>query len=88
MVFQALLNTAPNSPLPSKFSVLSVLRAVLYKELSCLLNLDMFTPLESLIIYSGGDIDKILILYRKGEVKAPPFLTGFTSIISQGGRYG
>jgi hypothetical protein len=48
----------------------------------------MFTPLESLIIYGGGDIDKILILYRKGEVKAPPFLTGFTSIISQGGRYG
>jgi len=61
---------------------------VFYKELSYLLNLDMFTPLESLIIYGGDDIDKILIPYRKGEVKAPPFLTGFTSIISQGGRYG
>ena len=87
-MFQVSQNTAPNSPLPSKFSVLSVLRAMLYKELSYLLNLDMFTPLEGLIIYGGGDIDKILIPYRKGEVKAPPFLTGFTSIISQGGRYG
>jgi hypothetical protein len=37
-----------------------------------------FTPLESPIIYGGDDIDKILIPYRKGGVKAPSFLTGFT----------
>jgi hypothetical protein len=48
----------------------------------------MFTPLESLIIYGGDDIDKNLIPYRKGGVKTPSFLTGFTSIISQGGRDG
>jgi hypothetical protein len=38
----------------------------------------LFTPLESPIIYGGDDIDKILIPYRKGGVKAPSFLTGFT----------
>jgi prepilin-type N-terminal cleavage/methylation domain-containing protein len=37
-----------------------------------------FTPLESPAIYSGGDIDEISIPYRKGGVKAPSFLTGFT----------
>jgi hypothetical protein len=36
-----------------------------------------FTPLENPIIYGGDDIDKILIPYRKGGVKAPYFLTGF-----------
>jgi hypothetical protein len=35
-----------------------------------------FTPLESPIIYGRDDIDKNLIPYRKGGVKA--FLTGFT----------
>jgi hypothetical protein len=48
----------------------------------------MFTPLESPIIYGGDDIDKILIPYIKGRVKAPSFLTGFTSNIFQGGGYG
>ena len=81
MVFQALLNTALNSPLSSKFSVL-------YKELSYLSNLDMFTLLEKPIVYGGDDIDKILIPYIKGKVKAPSFLTGFTSSLFQGGRYG
>jgi len=38
----------------------------------------LFTPLESPAIYGGDDIDKILIPYRKGGVKAPSFLTGFT----------
>ena len=37
-----------------------------------------FTPLESPAIYGRDDIDKILIPYRKGGVKAPSFLTGFT----------
>jgi hypothetical protein len=37
-----------------------------------------FTPLESPAIYGGDDIDKILIPYRKGGVKAPSFLTGLT----------
>jgi hypothetical protein len=49
----------------------------------------MFTPLESPVplqkpfvtgpaIYGGDDINKILFPYRKGRVKAPSFLTGFT----------
>jgi hypothetical protein len=38
----------------------------------------LFTPLESPAIYGGDDINKILIPYRKGGVKAPSFLTGFT----------
>ena len=41
----------------------------------------LFTPLESPAIYGGDDIDKILIPYRKGGVKAPSFLTGFTSAL-------
>jgi hypothetical protein len=48
----------------------------------------MFTPLGSPIIYGGDDIDKILIPYRKGEVKAPSFLTGFTPNRFLGGRDG
>jgi hypothetical protein len=43
----------------------------------------MFTPLENPAIYGGDDIGKILIPYRKGGVKAPSFLTGFTSNISR-----
>jgi hypothetical protein len=58
------------------------------EKLSCLLNLDMFTPLESPAIYGGDDIGKILIPYRKGRVKAPSFLTGFTSNTFQGGGNG
>jgi general secretion pathway protein H len=37
-----------------------------------------FTPLENPAIYSGGDIDENSNPYRKGGVKAPYFLTGFT----------
>jgi len=48
----------------------------------------MFTSLESPAIYGGDDIGKILIPYRKGRVKAPSFLTGFTSDTLQGGGYG
>jgi len=39
---------------------------------------DNFTPLECPAIYGGDDINKVLIPYRKGGVKAPSFLTGFT----------
>jgi hypothetical protein len=39
----------------------------------------IFTPLESPAIYGGDGIDKISIPYRKSGVKAPSFLTGFTS---------
>jgi hypothetical protein len=45
-----------------------------------------FTPLESPAIYGGDDINKAsrrvestTIHYRKGGVKPPSFLTGFTS---------
>jgi len=38
----------------------------------------LFTPLESPAIYGGDDINKVSIPYRKGGVKAPSFLTGFT----------
>jgi L-lactate dehydrogenase complex protein LldG len=38
-----------------------------------------FTPLESPTIYGGDNINKASIPYRKGGVKAPSFLTGFTS---------
>jgi len=38
----------------------------------------LFTPLESPAIYGGDDINKASIHYRKGGVKAPSFLTGFT----------
>jgi len=37
-----------------------------------------FTPLESPAIFSRDDIDKASIPSRKGGVKAPSFLTGFT----------
>ena len=37
-----------------------------------------FTPLESPVIYGGDDMDIISTPYRKGGVKAPSFLTGFT----------
>mgnify|MGYP001615531123 CR=1 FL=1 len=37
-----------------------------------------FTPLESPAIYGGDERYKSLIPYRKGGVKAPSFLTGFT----------
>jgi len=40
----------------------------------------LFTPLESPAIYGGDAIDKILIPYRKGGVKASSFLTGFMII--------
>jgi purine-binding chemotaxis protein CheW len=36
------------------------------------------TPLESPAIYGGDDINRDAIPNRKGEVKAPPFRTGFT----------
>jgi len=38
----------------------------------------LFTPLESPAIYGGDNINKDSIPYRKGGVKAPSFLTGFT----------
>ena len=47
-------------------------------KLACLCHCNFFTPLESPTIYGGHDIDKILIPYTKGGVKAPSFLTGFT----------
>jgi hypothetical protein len=37
-----------------------------------------FTPLESSAIYGGGDIDRVLIPYRKGGINVPSLLTGFT----------
>jgi hypothetical protein len=43
-----------------------------------------FTPLESPAIYGGDDMDKISTPYRKGGVKAPSFLTGFTLIVIPG----
>jgi hypothetical protein len=45
---------------------------------------NLFTPLESPAIYGGGRIDKILIPHRKGGVKAPSFLTGFTLVYRKG----
>ena len=39
-----------------------------------------FTPLESPAIYGGDERCESLIPYRKGRVKAPFFLTGFTLI--------
>jgi hypothetical protein len=48
----------------------------------------MFTPLESPIIDGRDDIDKNLIPYRKGGVKTPSFLTGFTPNKFLGGRDG
>jgi TRAP transporter TAXI family solute receptor len=38
-----------------------------------------FTPLESPAIDDGNSTDRISIPYRKGGVKAPSFLTGFTA---------
>jgi hypothetical protein len=38
----------------------------------------LFTPLESPAIHGGNDINKTSIPHRKGGVKAPSFLTGFT----------
>jgi polysaccharide export outer membrane protein len=43
--------------------------------------LKLFTPLESPAIYGGDDINQASIPYRKGGVKAPSFLTGFTSFL-------
>jgi len=40
----------------------------------------MFTPLESPAIHGGDDKNKVVIPYRKGGVKAPSFLTGFTPL--------
>jgi len=37
-----------------------------------------FTPLKSPAIYGGDDINKASVPNRKGRVKAPSFLTGFT----------
>ena len=37
-----------------------------------------FTPLESPVLYGGDEIYQSLIPIRKGGVKAPSFLTGFT----------
>jgi ATP-binding cassette, subfamily B, multidrug efflux pump len=37
----------------------------------------LFTPLENSAIHGGGDINETPIPHRKGEVKAPSFLTGF-----------
>jgi hypothetical protein len=37
-----------------------------------------FTPLKSPAIYGGDDINKASVPNRKGGVKAPSFLTGFT----------
>ena len=39
----------------------------------------IFTPLESPAIYGGDNINKASATYRKGGVKAPSFLTGFTT---------
>ena len=44
----------------------------------------IFTPLENPDIYVGGNMDRISIPYRKGGVKAPFFLMGFTSLICLG----
>jgi hypothetical protein len=38
-----------------------------------------FTPLESPAIHGGDDMNKTSIPHRKGGVRAPSFLTGFTS---------
>jgi len=40
-----------------------------------------FTPLESPAIYGGDNINKDSIPYRKGGVKAPSFLTGFSDSV-------
>jgi len=45
----------------------------------------LFTPLESPAIYGGDDINKASVPRRKGGVKAPSFLTGFTKF-SKGDR--
>jgi len=37
-----------------------------------------FTPLENFAIHGGDDINKTSTPHRKGRVKAPSFLTGFT----------
>jgi hypothetical protein len=48
------------------------------------MKIQFLTSLESHVfsngVYGGDDIDKILIPYRKGGVKAPSFLTGFTNV--------
>jgi hypothetical protein len=41
----------------------------------------IFTPLESPAIYDVDSTDRMSIPYRKGEVKAPSFLTGFTLLL-------
>jgi hypothetical protein len=40
----------------------------------------VFTPLENPDIYGGDGTDRISIPCRKGGVKAPSFLPGFTPI--------
>jgi len=45
---------------------------------SFIIQMSNFTPLESPAIYGGDDISKVSIPYRKGGIKAPSFLTGFT----------
>jgi hypothetical protein len=55
-----------------------VIHCVLLREVSQEDKKQVFTPLESPAIYGGDGIDKILIPHRKGGVKAPSFLTGFT----------
>lgn len=41
----------------------------------------IFTPLEIPAIYDGDEIDKVLIPHRKGRVRLPSFLTGFTYLL-------
>jgi len=48
--------------------------------------LNRFTPLESPAIYGGDGINKASIPSRKGGVKAPSFLTGFTDYSPFQGR--
>jgi len=50
------------------------------------LNTHEFTPLESPAIYGGDNINKASIPNRKGGVKSPSFLTGFTSLKGPNGE--
>ena len=61
-----------------KILLILVVMAIMGNALSAYARDVSFTPLESPAIYSGDDIDRISISYRKGGVKAPSFLTGFT----------
>jgi hypothetical protein len=42
------------------------------------LQINLFTLLESPAVHGGDDINKTSIPHRKGKVKAPSFLTGFS----------